>query len=118
MPKTIHPLSNEDAQCIKRNWIYLKANLVQHEIRDIFLVDAIWDLRDFEKIDAEKTPEEKNEMFLKLLLQSGPRAYKAFITALQGNDLTQIIEKLQKTPTTEEPPEPSGKHYFHILNQM
>ena len=111
MPRIIHPLTKEDDHRIKRNWRFLKTNLVQHEIRDIFLVEAIWDLRDFEKIDAEKTPEEQNEMFLKLLLQSGTRAYKVFIAALQENNLTHIVEQLQQTPITEAPLEPSGRHY-------
>ena len=115
MPKIIHPLSKEDDQRIKRNWMFLKTNLVEDEIRDIFLVEAIWDLRDFEKIDAEKTPEEKNEMFLKLLLQSGTRAYKVFIAALQENNLTHIVEQLQQTPITEAPLEPSGRHYCKYI---
>nr|XP_022287742.1 nuclear pore complex protein Nup205-like isoform X2 [Crassostrea virginica] len=107
MPKIIHPLFKEDAQRIKRNWKYLKSNLMQYDIRDNFLVEAIWDLPDFEKIDAEKTPGEKNEMFLKLLLQSGPRAYKVFIAALQENNITHIVEKLKQTPITEDAREPS-----------
>ena len=111
MPRIIHPLSKEDDHRIKRNWTFLKTNLVQHAIRGIFLVEDIWDLRDFEKIDAEKTPEEKNEMFLKLLLQSGTGAYKAFIAALQEDNLTHIVEQLQQTPITEAPLEPSGRHY-------
>ena len=111
MPKIIHPLSKEDDHRIKRNWTFLKTNLVQHEIRDIFLVEAIWDLRDFERIDAEKTPEEQNEMFLKLLLQSGTRAYKVFIAALQKNKSNYIEEQLQQTPITEALLEPSGRHY-------
>ena len=116
MPKIIHPLSKEDDHRIKRNWTFLKTNLVQHEIRDMFLVEDILELRDFEKIDAEKTPEEKNEMFLKLLLQSGTRAYKVFIAALRENNLTHIVEQLQQTPITEAPREPSGRHYCkHIL---
>nr|XP_022287739.1 ankyrin-3-like isoform X2 [Crassostrea virginica] len=106
MPKIIHPLSKEDDQRIKRNWMFLKTNLVEDEIRDIFLVEAIWDLCDFQKIDAEKTPEEKNEMFLKLLLQSGTRAYKVFIAGLQEN-YAHIVEQLQQTPITEAPLEPS-----------
>ena len=113
--KIIHPLSKEDDHRIKRNWTFLKTNLVQHEIRDIFMDEAIWDLPDFEKIDAEKTPEEKNEMFLKLLLQSGTGAYKAFIAALQENNLTHIVEQLQQTPITEAPLEPSGRHYCKFI---
>lgn len=115
MPKIIHPLFKEDAQRIKRNWKYLKSNLMQYDIRDNFLVEAIWDLPDFEKIDAEKTPGEKNEMFLKLLLQSGPRAYKVFIAALQENNITHIVEKLKQTPITEDTREPSGKHYYKCI---
>ena len=110
MPRIIHPLTKEDDHRIKRNWRFLKTNLVQHEIRDVFLVEAIWDLRDFEKIDAEKTPEEQNEMFLKLLLQSGTRAYKVFIAALQENNFAHIVEQLQQTPITEALREPSGRH--------
>ena len=119
MPRVILPLSKEDDHRIKRNWTFLKTNLVQHEIRDLFLVEAIWDLRDFDRIDAEKTPEEKNEMFLKLLLQSGPRAYKAFITALQENNLTHIVEKLQQTITAVDHRERRGRHYCYcILRNM
>ena len=115
MPRIIHPLTKEDDHRIKRNWRFLKTNLVQHEIRDAFLVEAIWDLRDFEKIDAEKTPEEQNEMFLKLLLQSGTRAYKGFIAALQENNFAHIVEQLQQTPIIEAPLEPSGRYYCNCI---
>lgn len=115
MPKIIRHLSDHDDQRIKRNWTFLKRNLVQFEVRDAFLDEDIWDLRDFEKIDAEKTPEEKNEMFLKLLLQSDPRAYKIFITAIQNNNLTHIAEKLQQTPIKEDPQESSGRHYCYYI---
>lgn len=118
MPRIIYPLSNADDQRINRNWTFLKRNIVEHEIRDIFIDKAIWDIHDFETIDVEKTPEEKNETFLKLLLQSGPRAYDVFITALQENGLTHIVEKLQKTPTRDENPEPSSKHYLHFEKQL
>ena len=111
MPRIIHPLSKEDDQRIKRNWMFLKTNLDQHAIRGIFFVEDIWDLCDFARIDAEKTPEKKNEMFLKLLLQSGTRAYKVFIAALEDNNSTYIVEQLQQTPITEAPLEPSGRHY-------
>lgn len=115
MPRVILPLSKEDDHRIKRNWTFLKTNLVQHELRDLFLVEAIWDLRDFDRIDAEKTPEEKNEMFLKLLLLSGPRAYKEFITALQKNNLTHIVEKLQQTTTAVDHRERRGRHYCNCI---
>ena len=115
MPRVILPLSKEDDHRIKRNWTFLKTNLVQHEIRDLFLVEAIWDLRDFDRIDAEKTPEEKNDFFLKLLLQSGPRAYKAFIKALQENNLTHIVEKLQQTPTADDHRERCGRLYCNCV---
>ena len=85
MPKIIQPLFKEDAYRIKRNWKFLKSNLLQNDIRDDFMVEDIWDLPDFEKIDAEKTTEEKNEVFLKLLLQSGEKAYKVFIAGKQSN---------------------------------
>lgn len=130
MPKNINqPLSDADIHRIKRNWRFLKENLFQHEIRDDFMVEAIWDLPDFEKIDAEKTPEEKNEAFLKLLLQSGPGAYKVFITALQKKNSIHIIERLENTELTKKCPEPSGKHekklffknhgvFFHDIHVM
>ena len=115
MPRIIHPLTKEDDHRIRRNWWFLKTNLVQNEIRDVFLVEDIWDICDFEKIDAEKTPKEKNEMFLKLLLQSGTRAYKVFIAALQENNLTHIVEKLQQTPITEALRKPSGMYYCNCI---
>nr|XP_022290106.1 uncharacterized protein LOC111101793 [Crassostrea virginica] len=106
MPVENQPLYDEDARRIKRNWTFLKTNLTQDEIRDKFMVEGIWDFPDFDKIDAEKTPEEKNEEFLKLLLRSGPRAYKLFIEALQEKHLTNIIQKLQNTQTENYSQEP------------
>ena len=79
------------------------------------MVEDIWDLPDFEKIDAEKTTEEKNEVFLKLLLQSGKKAYKVFIAALLENNLTHIVEKLQQTPITEVHREPCGRYHRNCI---
>nr|XP_022287363.1 uncharacterized protein LOC111100064 [Crassostrea virginica]XP_022287364.1 uncharacterized protein LOC111100064 [Crassostrea virginica]XP_022287365.1 uncharacterized protein LOC111100064 [Crassostrea virginica]XP_022287366.1 uncharacterized protein LOC111100064 [Crassostrea virginica]XP_022287367.1 uncharacterized protein LOC111100064 [Crassostrea virginica]XP_022287368.1 uncharacterized protein LOC111100064 [Crassostrea virginica]XP_022287369.1 uncharacterized protein LOC111100064 [Crasso len=110
MPKIIDPLFHEDAYRIKRNWKFLKSNLMQYDVRDNFMVEAIWDLPDFEKIDAEKTPEEKNEVFLKLLLQSGKRAYNVFIAALEENNFTHIVKKLKQTQIAEAHREPSEVH--------
>ena len=97
-----------NAQRIKQNWIFLKENLVQHEIRDVFINEDIWDPGDIEEIDAEKTPKEKNEKFLRLLLQSGQRAYEVFVAALREKCSTHIIEKLQNTRTTMHSAKPTG----------
>ena len=103
MPKNInHPLSDAETQRIKRNWKFLKENLLQQDIRDNFIDKGIWDLRDLEEIDTGKIQEEKNENFLKLLLKSGPRAYGVFIEALNNTGSKHIIEKLQATVITEE----------------
>lgn len=91
--------------------MYLKENLVQYEIRDFFINEDIWDQNYLEEIDAEKTPVEKNERFLKLLLRSGPRAYDVFVAALQEKCSTHIIEKLQNTPYTKDSQKMPGKHY-------
>lgn len=107
----MHTLFNVGSQCIKHNWMYLKENLVQHEIRDFFINEDIWDQNDLEEIDAEKTPKEKNERFLKLLLRSGPRAYDVFVAALQEKFSTHIIEKLQNTPYTKDSQEMPGKPF-------
>ena len=118
MPVENQPLYDEDARRIKRNWTFLKTNLTQDEIRDKFMVEGIWDFPDFDKIDAEKTPEEKNEEFLKLLLRSGPRAYKMFIEALQEKHLTNIIQKLQNTQTENYSQEPFSKYYLSIRKHV
>ena len=97
------PLSDADAQRIIHNWIFLKENLVQDEIRDCFIDENVWDQGDIEEIDAEKTPKEKNEKFLKLLLQSGQRAYEVFVAVLREKCSTHIIEKLPNTRTTTIP---------------
>ena len=104
-------MSDVDAHRIKHNWIFLKENLVQHEIRDMFINEDIWDCADFEEIDAEKTPKEKNERFLKLLLQSDHRAYDVFVAALREKCSTHIIEKLQNTRTTKDSKKPAGTNY-------
>ncbi|XP_022295871.2 death domain-containing protein CRADD-like [Crassostrea virginica] len=98
MPSKINrPLSKEDEQRIKKNIRYLKENLEQDEIRDYFMEEDIWDLPDFEEIDSGATPLKRNEIFIKLLLKSGPRAYKVFIEALTEKNSTHIIEKLEST---------------------
>lgn len=98
MPKNIsHPLSNDDTQRIQRNWSFLKQNLEQNEIRDTFIDNGVWDVSDCDEIDAGKTSEEKNEVFLKLLLDSGPKAYEIFKKALHKTNSTYIIEELEKT---------------------
>ena len=107
--------SDGNPQRIKYNWRFLKENLVQHEIREIFMKKDIWDYADFEEIDAERTPMEKNEVFLKLLLRSGHRAYDVFIAALQEKGSTHIIEKLQSTLITKNSQKPSGKHYISYV---
>lgn len=107
----MHTLFNVGSQCIRHNWMYLKENLVQYEIRDFFINEDIWDQNDLEEIDAEKTPKEKNERFLKLLLRSGPRGYDVFVRALQEKCSTHIIEKLQNTPYTKDSQKMPGKHY-------
>lgn len=102
MPKRINdPLSKDDTKRIKKNWTFLKENLLQNEIRDSFIDNEIWDLRDLEEIDTEKIQEKKNEIFLILLLKSGPRAYGVFIEALKNTGSNHIIEKLQATVITE-----------------
>eukprot|EP00105_Crassostrea_gigas_P001611 XP_011413851.1 PREDICTED: death domain-containing protein CRADD [Crassostrea gigas] len=102
MPSKINnPISAEDTQRIKKNWIFLKSELEQEAIRDNFMVEDIWDLPDFQEIDAEKTPQKRNEVFLKLLLRSGPRAYKIFIAALINHNSYHIVEKLERTEITE-----------------
>ncbi|XP_078338582.1 uncharacterized protein LOC111099422 [Crassostrea virginica] len=101
MPKKIHhPLSDAETERIKRNWKFLKENLAQHEIRDNFIDKGIWDLRDLEEIDNGKIQEQKNEIFLKLLLWSGPLAYGVFIEALQTTGSNYIIERLEGTFNT------------------
>lgn len=99
--KINHPISAEDTQRIKKNWIFLKEELEQDSIRDNFMVEDIWDLADFDEIDAKTTPQKRNEVFLKLLLRSGPRAYKVFIAALKKHSSDHIIEKLESTEITE-----------------
>lgn len=102
MPSKINnPISAEDTQRIKKNWIFLKSELEQEAIRDNFMVEDIWDLPDFQEIDAEKTPQKRNEVFLKLLLRSGPRAYKIFIAALKNHNSDHVVEKLESTEITE-----------------
>lgn len=113
MPKHITcPLSSEDCQRIKRNLIFLKENLEQYEIRDAFVDEGLWDVCDLEKIDAEKTANEKNERFLRLLLKSGPIAYKVFTAALQKNASSHIVERLENTSVTKNFPESHGMHFF------
>ena len=120
MPKfIIRPLSIDDGQRIKRNLIFLKENLAQDEIRDTFVDEGLWDICDLEEIDAEKTSNEKNEIFLRLLLKSGPTAYKVFTAALQKNDRSYIVERLENTFVSKNFPEPSGMYYFlHIRKQV
>lgn len=113
MPKHITcPLSSEDCQRIKRNLIFLKENLEQSVIRDAFMAEGLWDICDFEKIDAEKTSNEKNERFIRLLLKSGPTAFRVFIAALKENGLIHIVDRLENTSVTESFPESSGMHIF------
>lgn len=102
MPSKINsPISADDAQRIKKNWGFLNRNLDQNSIMGVFISELIWDLPDFEEIDAEKTPQKRNEVFLKLLLRSGPRAYKIFIAALKNHNSYHIVEKLESTEITE-----------------
>ena len=115
MPKVNYPLSDEDKYRIKRNWKFLKSNLEQYEIRDNFMVEDFWNLQDFEEIDTEKTTEGKNEVFLKLLLQSDKRAYNVFIAALEENNSTHIVQKLKQTQITEAHREPHGRHYYNCI---
>ena len=102
-------MSDVDGRRIKNNWTFLKENLVQHEIRDFFINEAVWDIADIEEINAEKTPKEKNERFLKLLLRSDNRAYDVFVAALREKGSTHIIQKLQNTHITKDSKKPSGK---------
>ncbi|XP_078338388.1 uncharacterized protein LOC111100306 [Crassostrea virginica] len=106
MPKHITcPLSSEECQRLQRNLIFLKEHLEQDEIRDIFVDEGLWDICDLEKIDSENTSNEKNEMFLRLLLKSGPTAYKVFTAALQKTGSSYIVERLENTSVTENFPE-------------
>ena len=110
MPYKINrPLSKEDEQRIKKNIRFLKDNLEQDGIRDYFMEEDIWDLPDFEEIDSGVTPIKKNEIFIKLLLKSGPRAYKVFIEALTQKNSTHIIEKLESTEIKDDTQGTSGK---------
>jgi hypothetical protein len=102
MPSKINqPISNQDEQRIKKNWSFLKAELQQEQIRDKFMEEDIWDLPDFEEIDAEKVPQKQNEVFLKLLLKSGPRAYNVFLNALEKKHSDHILEQLASTQINE-----------------
>ena len=116
MPYEINrPLSKEDGQRIKKNIRYLKENLEQDEIRDYFMEEDIWDLPDFEEIDSGATPLKRNEIFIKLLLKSGPRAYKVFIEALTQENFTHIIEKLESTEIKDDTQGTSGKDIKNII---
>ena len=116
MPSKINrPLSKEDEQRIKKNIRYLKENLEQNEIRDYFMEEDIWDLPDFEEIDSGATPLKRNEIFIKLLLKSGPRAYKVFIEALTEKNSTHIIEKLESTEIKDDTQGTSGKDIKNIM---
>ena len=116
MPYKINrPLSEEDAQRIEKNIIYLKENLEQDEIRDYFMVEGIWHLPDFQEIDSGATPLKRNEIFIKLLLKSGPRAYKVFIEALTRKNSTHIIEKLESTEIKDDTQSTSGKDIKNII---
>lgn len=98
MPSTINqPLGSENEQRIKKNWTFLKTELLQDDIRDKFMEEGIWDLPDFDEIDAGNVPQKQNEIFLKLLLRSGPRAYNVFLDALREKHSDHIIEKLEST---------------------
>lgn len=102
MPSKINsPISADDAQRIKKNWGFLNRNLDQNSIRRDFMDEDVWDEHDFHEIDAEKTPQKRNEVFLKLLLRSGPRAYKIFIAALKNHNSDHVVEKLESTEITE-----------------
>ena len=115
MPKYVTcPLSSEDCQRIQRNLIFLKENLEQDEIRDTFVDEGLWDICDLEKIDAEKTSTEKNEIFLRLLLKSGPTAYTVLKTALKKNGSSHIVERLENTSVSKNFPESSSKNYFFV----
>ena len=116
MPSKINrPLSKEDEQRIKKNIRYLKENLEQDEIRDYFMEEDIWDLPDFEEIDSGVTPIKKNEIFINLLLKSGPKAYKVFIEALKEHHSTHIIEKLESTEIKDDTQGTSGKDIKNII---
>ncbi|XP_062600586.1 death domain-containing protein CRADD-like [Saccostrea cucullata] len=101
MPRVIQPLSDTDKQRIQKNWSFLKEELQQDEIRDVFMDKGIWDLKDFNEIDAMLTPVKKNEVFLRLLLTSGPEAYKVFVDALKAKQSDHITDRLDNTPIEE-----------------
>lgn len=108
-------MPNANAQRIRKNWDFLKENIEQHELRDHLIVEAIWDIPNFDKIDAGKTSEEKNEIFLNLLLKSRPRAFEVFIAALKKKSSTHIIERLENTTITNDFSNPSGKHFYTYI---
>ena len=116
MPSKINrPLSKEDGQRIKKNIRYLKENLEQDQIRGYFMEEDIWDFPDFQEIDSGATPLKRNEIFIKLLLKSGPRAYKVFIEALTHKNSTHIIEKLESTEIKDDTQGTSGKDIKNII---
>ena len=108
-------LSEEDGQRIKKNIRYLKENLDQAQIRDIFMEEDIWDVSDFQEIDSGATPLKRNEIFINLLLKSGPKAYKVFIKALKEHHSTHIIEKLESTEIKDDTQGTSGKDIKNII---
>ena len=108
-------MPNANVQRIRKNWDFLKENLEQHELRDHLIVEAVWNFPNFDKIDAGKSSEEKNELFLNLLLKSCPRAYEVFIVALKKKSSTHIIERLENTPITDDFTDPSGKHFYTYI---
>ncbi|XP_061187823.1 death domain-containing protein CRADD-like [Saccostrea echinata] len=116
MPRTLQPLSNSDEQRIKKNWSFLKEELHQDEIRDAFMDEDIWDVKDFDEIDAMPTPNKKNEVFLRLLLKSGPGAYKVFVDALKAKHSDHILEKLKNTPITENKQAAQVDHFAKLTD--
>ena len=119
MPYKINrPLSKEDGQRIKKNIRYLKENLDQAQRDNImgnFMEEDIWDLPDFQEIDSGATDLKRNEIFINLLLKSGPKAYKVFIKALKEHHSTHIIEKLESTEITDDTQGTSGKAIENII---
>ena len=105
-------MPNAYVQRIHKNWDFLKENIEQHELRDHLIVEAIWDIPNFDKIDAGKTSEEKNEIFLNPILKSHPRAFEVFIEALKKKSSTHIIERLENTTISNDFSNPSGKHFY------
>ena len=98
---------------ILKNYKYLVDHLDFGQVRDHLIQDGVLNSDICEEIEAKETRAKQNRKFLDIFLKRGPRAFPAFIKALNESGNEFIAQHLEESLTNLDQTESSGQDAGH-----